>query len=169
MLQPHSVVITDAEPLALGAVLVLRHHEAARSTRSSCTRSRRTPVEVPGRLGVLATRGDTNYYHFLHDVLPRVAVLEQAGVERPDRWYVPHTTRFQRELLELWGIGEDADRRQRRGTATSGPRPWWCPGLASTIERNPPWVSQLLRDPAGARRGRTGCRAATSTCPARPG
>ncbi len=102
------------------------------------------PVDVPGRLGVLTTRGDANFYHFMHDVLPRVAVLEQAGVERPDRWYVPHTTRFQRELLELWGIGEDeiinSDQVPHVRAQTLV-----VPGLASTIERNPPWVSRLLR------------------------
>lgn len=112
------------------------------------------PVEVPGRLGVLSTRGDHNYYHFLHDVLPRVAVLEQAGVERPEKWYVPHTTRFQRELLQLWGIGEDqivnSDevRHVRAETLV-------VPGLASMVERNPPWVSRLLRErlvPPGADR-----------------
>ncbi len=102
------------------------------------------PVEVPGRLGVLATRGDANFYHFLHDVLPRVAVLEQAGTERPDKWYVPNTTRFQRELLELWGIGADeiinSDEVPHVRAETLV-----VPGVASTIERNPPWVSQLLR------------------------
>ena len=57
---------------------------------------------------MLATRGDSNYYHFLHDCLPRTAVLEQCPEAGPvDRWYVPRATRFQRELLELWGIGED--------------------------------------------------------------
>lgn len=112
------------------------------------------PVEVTGRLGVLATRGDHNYYHFLHDVLPRVAVLEQAGVERPERWYVPHTTRFQRELLALWGISEDtivnSDEVPHVRAETLV-----VPGLASMTERNPPWVSQLLRArlvPAGIER-----------------
>lgn len=102
------------------------------------------PVDVPGRLGVLATRGDVNYYHFLHDVLPRTEVLAQAGVEPPERWYVPRATGFQRELLELWGIGEDqvvdsAEVRHVRAQRLV------VPGLASTIERNPPWVSQLIR------------------------
>jgi hypothetical protein len=103
------------------------------------------PVEVPGRLGVLATRGDRNYYHFLHDALPRTAVLELAGVAPPDRWYVPRTTRFQRELLELWGIAPEQ-------VVDSGEVPHVraetlvVPGLPSTIERNPPWVSRLLRE-----------------------
>jgi capsular polysaccharide biosynthesis protein len=71
-------------------------------------------------------------------------VLEQAGVEAPERWYVPRTTRFQKELLELWGIGEDQvvnsdEVRHVRAEQLV------VPGVASTIERNPPWVSQLLR------------------------
>ena len=112
------------------------------------------PVDVAGRLGVLASRGDANYYHFLHDVLPRIAVLEQSGVPAPDRWYVPQTTRFQRELLELWGIGadqvidSDEVRHVRAQTLV-------VPGVPSMIERNPPWVSQLLRQrlvPAGIER-----------------
>ncbi|MFL6061931.1 MAG: glycosyltransferase family 61 protein [Marmoricola sp.] len=103
------------------------------------------PVEVEGRLGVLTTRGDQNFYHFLHDVLPRTAVLEQAGIEPPEKWYVPHTTRFQRELLELWGITADQiiDSDQVRHVRAQS---LVVPGVASTIERNPPWVSQLLRE-----------------------
>jgi len=112
------------------------------------------PVDVPGRLGVLASRGDANYYHFVHDVLPRMAVLEQAGVEPPDRWYVPHTTRFQKELLELWGIREDQIINSDEVPHVRA-RTLVVPGVASTIERNPPWVSRLLRDrlvPAGIER-----------------
>ena len=68
------------------------------------------PEHVPGRLGVLASRGDGNYYHFLADVLARIGVLEQAtGIDAPQRWYVPAQLRFQHELLDLIGIG--ADRR----------------------------------------------------------
>jgi hypothetical protein len=112
------------------------------------------PLEVLGRLGVLASRGDANYYHFLHDVLPRTEVLAQAGVAAPDRWYVPRATRFQQELLELWGIGEDQviDSSVVRHVRAQS---LVVPGLASTIERNPPWVSRLLRSrlvPAGVER-----------------
>src|SRR5205814_8655803 len=35
------------------------------------------PARIGGRLGVLAQRGDGNYYHFLMDVLTKVGVLEQ--------------------------------------------------------------------------------------------
>src|SRR5262249_50810097 len=107
VLQPHAVVVTGA----------------GRLLQEQCwyfgtTRPREHPIflhpfppapqVVPGRLGVLATRGDANYYHFLHDALPRTAVLEQAPeAGTVDHWYVPTATRFQRELLELWGIAAD--------------------------------------------------------------
>jgi len=104
------------------------------------------PTEVEGRLGVLATRGDSNYYHFLHDCLPRVSVLEQCPeVAPPDRWYVPQATRFQRELLELFGVPaglvvDSAAVPHVRAECLV------VPGVASTIERNPPWVANLLRE-----------------------
>jgi hypothetical protein len=63
------------------------------------------PIRLDGTVAVLASRGDGNYYHFLHDVVPRLSLLErcpEAG--KPDLWYVPHTTRFQRGLLELLEI-----------------------------------------------------------------
>ena len=104
------------------------------------------PTEVPGRLGVLATRGDGNYYHFLHDCLPRIALLEQcADVAPPDRWYVPQATRFQIELLALIGIAPD---RVVDSAAVPHVRAETLvvPGLASDVERNPPWVARTLRE-----------------------
>ena len=113
------------------------------------------PVEVPGRLGVLASRGDRNYYHFLHDCLSRISILEQCPEVAPvDRWYVPRSSGFQRELLELMGIPADlvvdsaAVPHVRAETLV-------VPGLNSDIERNPPWLSAFLRErlkPAGVER-----------------
>ncbi len=104
------------------------------------------PAEVPGRLGVLASRGDSNYYHFLCDVLPRIGVLAQAPeVAPPDQWYVPAGTRFQRELLDLIGIPEAA-----RVDASANPHVraqcLVVPGLPATTEKNPPWVVRFLRE-----------------------
>ncbi len=104
------------------------------------------PQPVPGRLGVLASRGDSNYYHFLHDCLPRIAVLEQCPeIAPPDRWYAPQATSFQRELLDLWGIPAE-----QRVDSTAVPHVQAeclvVPGLVSDVERNPPWVAKLLRD-----------------------
>ncbi|MGN6605824.1 MAG: glycosyltransferase family 61 protein [Jatrophihabitans sp.] len=65
------------------------------------------PLEVDGRLAVLASRGDMTYYHFLFDVLPRLETLRRSGVP-VDRYYVPAATRFQQDLLTLLGIPADA-------------------------------------------------------------
>ncbi len=101
---------------------------------------------MPGRLGLLASRGDVNYYHFLIDVVPRLGVLEQAPeIELPEQWYVPATTRFQRELLDLLGIDEG-----RRINADEVPHVradcLVVPSLPSVVkEKNPPWVVEFLR------------------------
>ena len=101
------------------------------------------PLPVAGRLGVLAARGDGNYYHFLFDVLPRLAVLERSGLAPVDRWYVPTGTAFQRELLEMLGIDAIVD-------ATAHPHvraeTLVVPGPPAMTELNPPWVVGFLRD-----------------------
>lgn len=104
------------------------------------------PLDVPGRLGVLASRGDSNYYHFLNDALPRIGVLEQAGeIEPVDKWYVPTGLRFQRELLERMGLTDD-----RIVDATAHPHvraeTLVVPGPPAMTEKNPPWVSAFLRE-----------------------
>ncbi|HSY16178.1 MAG TPA: glycosyltransferase family 61 protein [Jatrophihabitantaceae bacterium] len=103
------------------------------------------PREVPGRLGVLAMRGDPNYYHFLMDVLPRLGVLEQCpDIERPARWFVPARTRFQRELLSMFGI-EAADRIDSTQVMHVRAQLLVVPGPASMTVINPPWVVAYLR------------------------
>lgn len=101
------------------------------------------PLHVPGRLGVLAGRGDTNYYHFIVDILPRLGILEQcADVERPDRWYVPQTFPFHGQLLDLLGIPAD-----QRIDADEHPHvradELVVPSLIT--EKNPPWMTAWLR------------------------
>jgi capsular polysaccharide biosynthesis protein len=67
------------------------------------------PHHVSGRVGVLATRGDSNYFHFLVDVLPRLSLVTGAtGIAVPDRWYVSTQKVWQRELLELAGVPLDS-------------------------------------------------------------
>ena len=66
------------------------------------------PLRVAGRLGVLASRGDANYFHFLVESLPRLGVLEQCPeIAFPTRWYAPARTSFQRELISAMGIAPE--------------------------------------------------------------
>jgi capsular polysaccharide biosynthesis protein len=103
------------------------------------------PLEVAGRLGVLAARGDGNYYHFLMDVLTRIGVLEQARqVAPPDRWYVPAQARFQRELLDLFGI-EPAQRIDAGEHRHVRAECLVVPGPPAMTEKNPPWAVEFLR------------------------
>lgn len=56
----------------------------------------------------LASRGDGNYYHFLHDVIARLSVLERWRDAPPIAgYYLPQSTAFQRELTALAGIPAD--------------------------------------------------------------
>lgn len=103
------------------------------------------PLEVDGRLGVLASRGDGNYYHFVFDALSRIGAIEQCpDVTPPDRWYAPATSRFQRELLAMMGLDEtkviDADQHphvRAECLVVAGP--------PAMNEKNPPWVVEFLR------------------------
>jgi capsular polysaccharide biosynthesis protein len=102
-----------------------------------------SPVHVPGRLGVLAGRGDTNYYHFLVDILPRLGMLEQCPeVGLPERWYVPESLPFHGELLDLVGIPAE-----QRIDAGAHPHvqadELVVPSLIT--EKNPPWLVAWLR------------------------
>lgn len=69
------------------------------------------PMRVPGRLIVLGAPGAGNYYHWLIDILPKLALLETAGLRhRPtDRFLLSiRRGRFQTESLARLGI--DASR-----------------------------------------------------------
>jgi capsular polysaccharide biosynthesis protein len=106
----------------------------------------REPVDVPGRVGVLAYQGGAvNYYHFVTDVLPRVGVVEQCtDVEPPDLWYVPASTPDRVDLLDRMGIPAD-----RRIDSVAFPHiraeTLVVPGLPGT-ELHPAWVTGFLRD-----------------------
>ena len=101
------------------------------------------PLHVPGRLGVLAGRGDTNYYHWIVDILPRLGVLEQCpDLAAPELWYVPTSMSFHGQLLDRLGIPAD-----RRISADEHPHvradELVVPSLIT--EKNPPWMVAWLR------------------------
>jgi capsular polysaccharide biosynthesis protein len=104
------------------------------------------PLEVDGTLGVLAGRGDLNYFHFLLDIFPRLAILEMTGAPTPDRWYVPLGHRFQADALELAGFLPrdgliDADREPHVRAESL-----LVPGLPDQHKRMPPWSVAYIRE-----------------------
>jgi hypothetical protein len=104
------------------------------------------PLHVEGRLGVLAARGDVNYYHFLMDVVTKLGVLEQApSIAPPERWYAAAGPGFQEQLLDLVGITADLriDAREHPHVQADV---LVVPAPPAMSEKNPPWVAAWLRD-----------------------
>ncbi len=113
------------------------------------------PVEVEGILGVLACRGDVSNYHFLLDVLPRLAILGTPGVPAPERWYVPRQRAFQREMLEMAGLPQDAVVIDSDLSPHVRAERLLVPGLPDAHLRTPPWAVDLVRErlrPSGLER-----------------
>lgn len=61
------------------------------------------PKKINGRVAVIAQAGYTYYYHWIAEVLGRLALLEMHGVDY-DFLYVPTIKPFMKETLQLWGI-----------------------------------------------------------------
>jgi capsular polysaccharide biosynthesis protein len=104
------------------------------------------PLVVAGSLGVLAARGDHSYYHFLLDVLPRLAILDTPGVPTPERWYAPLQRAFQREILELAGFLPEADVLDSDLATHVRAESLLVPGLPDTELRAPPWAVAYIRE-----------------------
>jgi capsular polysaccharide biosynthesis protein len=139
---PYGAVVTAGDALLFD---LSPYYGAFRPTQHPIFLSVRLPTleVVAGTVGVLTTRGVDNYYHFLTDVLPRLELLRQAGVE-PERFLVNRTTSFQRELLDALGIPEHC-------VVESALHPHIraehlvVPSLPDSHLRTPPWVAAWLR------------------------
>jgi Glycosyltransferase 61 len=104
------------------------------------------PLEVAGSLGVLATRGDQSNYHFLLDVLPRLALLDTPRGPVPERWYVPRQRTFQREILELAGFPSGAEVIDSDRETHVRAESLLAPGLPDAHLRTPPWTVDFVRE-----------------------
>lgn len=59
--------------------------------------------KIKGTVAVITTFVDCIYGHWLYNILARLALLEMSDIEY-DYLYVPQIKKFQKEMLELWGI-----------------------------------------------------------------
>jgi hypothetical protein len=144
VLSPHNAVITGNDDLLVEVSLYFGTRRA-REHPIFLRPFPGMPLEVGGRLGVLALRGDSNYYHFVVDVLPRLRVLEQCPeIAPPDLWYAPKATAFQRELFEMMGVDLDRvlDSNEHRHVVAET---LVVPSPPAMTIITPPWATEFLR------------------------
>lgn len=60
-------------------------------------------IPVPGKVAVISQLAYFNYWHWLSEVLCRLALIEMENIEY-DYLYVNQDSKFMKETLELWGI-----------------------------------------------------------------
>lgn len=60
-------------------------------------------MKIPGRVAVITQFAFYNYFHWLTEILSRLALLEIHGVSY-DWLYVPQDSKYMKTSLELWGI-----------------------------------------------------------------
>jgi len=61
------------------------------------------PTKYPGKVAVITLRGANCYFHWISEVLGRLALLEMNGIEY-DWLYVSTSKPFMKDSLALWGI-----------------------------------------------------------------
>lgn len=98
---PDATVLADVSPHAR---MPLHLHRAL----SGGVVARR-PRRLAGRSALIGGVGHRNFYHWLFDSLPRIALVRDAGLGEVDRWIVPATElAVARELLARAGLGAAA-------------------------------------------------------------
>ena len=101
-------------------------------------------TKVDKTVASLTTIYQSNYYHWLFDVLPRLHLLEKAGIQ-PDLYFVENSSKFQTESLGLLGIGKEKiinanDKKFIKAKNLFVPS---IPGLAGVV---PEWAGNFLRE-----------------------
>jgi hypothetical protein len=109
----------------------------------------RRPLRVRGRLGVLTHPRQKNYFHWLFDVLPRIALLEAADAPW-DALYLDQSQEFQRESWSLLGLAGDVIDASRFNNVRAGELV--VPGAPSTSGVMPRWACDWLRSRLGSNR-----------------
>ncbi|MES2274287.1 MAG: glycosyltransferase family 61 protein [Chlamydiota bacterium] len=64
------------------------------------------PEHVEGKVAVISQEGHSNYYHWMVEVLPKLALLEQQHISY-DWLYVPTNLPFMRQTLHLLGVSQE--------------------------------------------------------------
>jgi len=101
------------------------------------------PTVFDGTTASLAVASGWNYYHWLIDVLPRIAIVEAAGIPVDRYIFNGPGSRFQRESLLLFGIPVERVLWTGRGVHYQCER-LLVPNLPPTEGMAPEWVPNWL-------------------------
>ena len=80
---PDGIVLADVSP---HATVPLRHHRALTNSVFA-----KPPVRLRGRSALVGAIGHRNFYHWMFDAIPRVALVRDAKLDDVERWIVPAT------------------------------------------------------------------------------
>jgi len=94
VITPDSCIVADVSGLAADSDL---------PTNPLRLRFLAPPRRRTGSVAIVTCTMPYNYYHWLIEALPRLALYERAGI-RADRFYAPVDDKFQRQSLRLLGI-----------------------------------------------------------------
>lgn len=101
------------------------------------------PEKLRGVTATITSGYSESYYHWMFDLLPRLALLERAGI-RFDHLLAPAATRFQRETLAAAGIGSDV-LVEYRPTSYFDCETLVMPSMPGTPGQSPLWAIDYLR------------------------
>ena len=86
---------------------VIAEHSVGNESVVRHLMSDKQAVDLGGRVFVIGARGSGNYYHWMTDILPKLALCQHAGIEFSvnDKFVVPMLqSRYQLDSLRVFGI-----------------------------------------------------------------
>jgi capsular polysaccharide biosynthesis protein len=105
-----------------------------------------SPETLQGRVGVVHTRKADNYYHFMIDIVPRIAVLAEASLlSGLDAILAPSSMPYQREILSLSGVPVDRLISPSRRTHLVAEE-LIVPSVPTDGKRIPGWACRAIGD-----------------------
>jgi len=142
---PNNRILGDVSPFS---PILSPGHPAAHPSQHPLLRRPTLPPprRIDGNVAVLSSLSNGVYFHWMLDVLPRLALLHQAGVtpDQVDYYLIDASQPFQRETLERLGIPLEkilSPLDQSHWEARS----LLLPSFPASISWVPAWVCEFLR------------------------
>lgn len=124
--------------------------ELCQGSASTLAISEKLPPATPleGTTAFLSVRGGNTYYHWMADLLPRIKLLEMAGIKLEEiDYFVVNSCHlpFQRETLNLLGIPTHKIIKNSQSPHIKTPN-LVVPSLPGDVGLMSPWTCQFLRE-----------------------